>query len=607
MKKILENEFIFGTVVFLTTVIIYLVTVAPGVTFTDAGELAAVCTTMGIAHPTGYPLYTILGHLWTYLPLGDSSVYSLNLFSVFLVSIANFSLFYLLKNILVFSFRSSKDFDRIIANISALVIGLTFAFSSVIWDQATAIEVYSLHILMLSLILNSSFKAMQNTNSANRYWFFTALLIGLSFSNHMTTILVVPAVIFLYFSNSKPYFSKSKFQFFLLLIFPMLVGLSLYLYLPIISSTDPLFNWGNVSRDFDKFLYHVQGKQYQVWMFSDSEAWGDNFNKFINSLPNQTAIIGFIFLFVGLYITLKKSKQVFWFILILIMFCLSYAFNYSIHDIESYFIASYFGLAFLMVHGLYIIGKSYHKLAYLSLLIPIFHVALTITSNDRSNENYVEEYTKIMVDNLDSNSIIISSEWDYFCSAFWYFQAVENMRPDIKMFELELTRRTWYPDMIKKWHPFIFSQCKTPIKSFLDNLENFESGKPYNANELQSAFVSLYRCIIESNIDERPVYVTHDIMNNEPQIVAGYIPVPEGLAVRLYRQNPEFKFIEFNIDGVLNSVDERKNHLTEGILNTLESKLGILDRYTRENNMPEFSNFYQNQITKIKNKRKEFQ
>ena len=53
----------------IVSFLVYVTTVAPDVGFTDSGELAAVCTTLGVAHPTGYPLYTLLGHVSTLLPV----------------------------------------------------------------------------------------------------------------------------------------------------------------------------------------------------------------------------------------------------------------------------------------------------------------------------------------------------------------------------------------------------------------------------------------------------------------------------------------------------------------------------------------------------------
>ena len=64
-----------GLIVF----IIYLITLAPSVVQIDSGELAAVQLTLGIAHPTGYPLYTILGYLFSLIPLPFTKIYQMNL------------------------------------------------------------------------------------------------------------------------------------------------------------------------------------------------------------------------------------------------------------------------------------------------------------------------------------------------------------------------------------------------------------------------------------------------------------------------------------------------------------------------------------------------
>ncbi|MEJ2495676.1 MAG: DUF2723 domain-containing protein, partial [Ignavibacteriaceae bacterium] len=64
-----------GFVVF----IIYLFTLAPSVVQIDSGELATVQATLGIAHPTGYPLYTIVGYLFSLIPLPFTKIYQLNL------------------------------------------------------------------------------------------------------------------------------------------------------------------------------------------------------------------------------------------------------------------------------------------------------------------------------------------------------------------------------------------------------------------------------------------------------------------------------------------------------------------------------------------------
>ena len=58
--------------------IIYILTLAPGVVEIDAGELATVQATLGIAHPTGYPLFNMLGFLLLKIPFPVSIIYKAN-------------------------------------------------------------------------------------------------------------------------------------------------------------------------------------------------------------------------------------------------------------------------------------------------------------------------------------------------------------------------------------------------------------------------------------------------------------------------------------------------------------------------------------------------
>ncbi len=72
---------LFAVIITLIAFLIYFITLAPDLQFTDSGELAGVCVTLGVAHPSGYPLFTILGHIWSHLPLPFSKIYSLNILS----------------------------------------------------------------------------------------------------------------------------------------------------------------------------------------------------------------------------------------------------------------------------------------------------------------------------------------------------------------------------------------------------------------------------------------------------------------------------------------------------------------------------------------------
>jgi len=97
----------------LTVLIIYIITVAPSVVQIDSGELAAVQATLGIAHPTGYPLFTIIGYLFSLIPLPFSKIFQLNLLAAIYCS-AGIAIFIctvklVLDNIETFSTRKVRS------------------------------------------------------------------------------------------------------------------------------------------------------------------------------------------------------------------------------------------------------------------------------------------------------------------------------------------------------------------------------------------------------------------------------------------------------------------------------------------------------------------
>ena len=79
----------------LFSLVIYLLTVAPTVTFWDAGEYMAASYTLGIPHAPGTPLFVLIGRVISLLPLGLSVAFKLNLMSV-LCGAATSGLLYLI-------------------------------------------------------------------------------------------------------------------------------------------------------------------------------------------------------------------------------------------------------------------------------------------------------------------------------------------------------------------------------------------------------------------------------------------------------------------------------------------------------------------------------
>jgi hypothetical protein len=570
--------------IFAIAMFVYYITAAPSLMFTDSGELAAACSSLNIAHPTGYPLFTILGHLWTVINPMNSDIAWLNIFAGVYTA---FSAVFLMKWVRIF-IDCGKKVEGFSYNAKTMLsagIALAYAFSQTVWQQAVQIEVYSLQLLLINMILFFFMKGL-TCEKERKYFLLTALFIGFGFANHGTTILLLPAILLLFFKrpNEKFDFSKTRFIQLLTLFIPIVIGAALYLYLPIRSSMTPDINWGEVHRSWDKFLYHAGGKQYRVMMFTGMENFVGNFKLFFKLMPAQFNMLLPIAVPGVLYL-LMNSKTKFWFIILMLLSCAAYSFNYDIHDIDSYFLTGYIGIFVFGIFGVLGVLKKAPKLVPLIFLVPVLSLGLNHKTCDESNNYTVEAYTKMLLENLEEDAVIISSQWDFWVSAFWYLQTVENIRPDVVLVEQELVRRTWYRNQMAAQYPKFFERVANEYDNYMIELEKFESGKKYDARKIQVRYEKLFSSMIAKNIDERPIYMTIDIMQRERSIGNGYVKHPQGMAIRLTKsEKPVASKATPELEKqFLESIKGREGHLYEGIEGLYQNNKRILEQYRSMN------------------------
>lgn len=558
---------------FVLPLIIYILTLSPDVYFTDSGELASVATTLGIAHPTGYPLFTLIGYLWSNI-LPWSPIFNLNLMAaVFTSGSALFLYLTVLKITNNFRFvkkvaRVSNELDN---HLLSLFISLGYSFALTTWQQATSIEVYSLQLFLINLFLFIVIKAYYSDTNSDKYLILSGFVLGLGFANHLTSFMLIPAGLIIFFAKTKKYNRNSKYKLLAMVVGITLLGALLYLYLPLRSVQSPIFNWGEVHRSFDKFMYHVTGAQYQVWMFSGDETiWKENLKLFFELIPAQITWIGIVFSFYGIYVLYRGDKIIFSVLLSTAILCVFYSMNYSIHDIASYFVTAYIVIGILVAISAKQLINHQNKLIYLFAFIPLFNLYTNFSQSDLSEDYSVSEYYRLVTQSAQKDAIIISAQWDFWVSAFWYKDKVEGERQDITLIEKELLRRTWYVNSLEKLYPQIKSLCDEEINLYQDQLEKFEADEPYDPRLIQSRFVNMINCFIDSNYDNKPLYLTFDVLQTDPEIAKNYKKIPEGFLIRLSKtaDNITTDYSKFDITRLAksaNSKDDDLHRMTKNI------------------------------------------
>jgi len=229
-----------------------------------------------------------------------------------------------------------------------------------------------------------------------------------------------------------------------------------------------------------------------------------------------------------------------------------------------------------------ILYEKNKKLLPLFAIIPIISLVLNFESNNNSSDYLVNDYTDNLVNNLEEDAIVISSQWDYWCSAFWYKQKVEGLRKDVTLVEMELLRRTWFGPQLNEWYPKVMGNSKQEMEAFLSELEVFESNGNYNPNLLQDRYEKLINSIIDKNFDNHPIYLTLDVIEKEQNIAKNYEKIPVGFAFKLEKdkQTRQIDLSKIKLDRFANSMkNNTSNHLITGIKDIAVLNLVNIARY----------------------------
>lgn len=531
-----------GALAFLLPLALYAVTRAPDLTFIDAGELAAVASTLGIAHPTGYPLFTILGRLVTAAPGPLEPLARLSLLSALCGAAAAALISIATRRILV---ASGKRQD--IANFGGLAAGLLLAAGRTAWRQSVIVEVYALHLLLLAALFYLALlatDATRGTEARGRSLALLAYVAGLAIGNHLSAALLLPALAYLIAREQDAAWLLRSLP---RLILVFLIGLSIYTYLPVRSATDPLLDWGDPETPGNLFR-HATGAVYRVWFLSSLTVATKQLGRFLELLPWEMTPLALIAAAAGLSVLWRRTPRLAHTTILLVVLNLLYAINYDIHDIDSYFLPTFLVVAVWagigVSSGAELIAHRFPtplaRCASLALTLALPFCALLWNAGSASQRGnfLVADYTRAMFDSLEPRAVILSRQWDHFCSAAIYEQLVRGKRPDVTVLEKELLRRSWYLEQLARWDPELVAGCRPLMDRFRDELVPFETGGRYSPEALQETYVETINCLLgEAIASQRPAYLTPDAV--EPGIARGLIPVPVGLAIRLHLPAPD--------------------------------------------------------------------
>lgn len=442
---------------FMIPFVVYAVTVCPTVAILDSAELTTAAVTLGLTRATGYPLYILLGFLWSRIPVGNFAL-RMNMFSALTGALTIFLVYLILRRLNVPKWAAG------------IALGL-LASSPFFWGLSLVAEVYTLHtVLMAGTIL-----LMLHWAEAPTPWrtFSLFLLVGLSLCNHMSSLLTLPGLgLYLLFKKPRRILQPRH-------LIPALLGVCLgllpYLYLPIRYSARPAFNYAGIFSEEGLYypvdLHRLEG----IWWVASGKVFstrvGDNWH-----ILDQTLLIflralwrSFFGLAIGpgiygCYLMVKKHRWEAVFLLLTFFVNVLFFTTYRVIDLETMFLPAYLVFAIWVAFGLRGLNRqlgeavpkplfqlggrpmtasSLLKLGFSGFVIFVVAWNWPLVSQAENWEG--RDKAQAIFAQLEENAIVYG-KWTTI-PVLTYYQIVEGQRPDV----LLVNRFLISPDNMLSW------------------------------------------------------------------------------------------------------------------------------------------------------------
>lgn len=397
-----------GFGIFITAFLTYLLTLCPSVYFGDSGELITAAATLGVPHPTGFPLYLLLARLFSMLPLA-SPAFKVNLLSAFFGALAPVMVFFSLR---LFSKKQNNDFLSLYLPFAA---ALLFIFSYTLWSQAVIARIYTLNAFFCALGL-ALFLYYNEACASKKALYLLAFITGLGAGIHLSFVTFI-GILWLYLLVKH---RKEIIPMLLPLALLGLAGISVYLYIYMRGGSLTALKWHDLNTLTDLKLYFSQA-QYKAKMFTrDPQGYAAFFSFISSAIIREFSAAGFFMFLAGAVWAAYKNFRYFWpFILIFFsnIFTLAVYGNYTDMPISfRYMIPSYIICVFfiyLFCSNLYDTVKN-KKTAVVSALacvviVLIACLPLNTRENDRSSNFIAHNYPADLLSPMPEKSYFFTS------------------------------------------------------------------------------------------------------------------------------------------------------------------------------------------------------
>ena len=580
-----------GGVLTIVWLLVYTLTVSPGVNFIDSGELVTALHEPGITHPPGYPLYTLLGYVVSNV-LGGEVAWRVNMISAFWAAMGVGAMFFLVVQAVGNTTwlrdrraaeheaarvrkprrQSAADAEapgvpeqpmlKIFTLVGAVAAASLLGASETFWSRAVQAKLYTLHyflvILMFVLVLGFRWAYERGADGAARRWIVAlAVTAGLALTNHPTTAVTLPAIAFLaVWGRDWRARLGAALRRWWLVVPAFVVPLLLYLYLPLRSVQGPVMNWGSPD-NWPDFWRHVSGWQYRTYFLSDLEKNTTSVQQFISGQwgRDSLAAVSWLVLLVSLLgaaLLARRNRVLLAATVIEALLTLAFVLGYGSTELEVYLVPLYPMLLLWLgtaAPNLVMRGPSQEdrretgtftaRRAALPLIgaVSVLAVAAFIGQLPRQNhssDHLAEGFVRNAFSTMEKDSIVITDNWELFAAPSYYMQIIKNVRPDIVLVDKLLLKYPWYLGQLEKRYPWLVKNSQDIVDPYRVEQHKWVNGEPYDSVKINELYQSLLNSFIERNIGQHPAYVLFN--NPDSDVSTKFTRQKSGVAYRLFAQ-----------------------------------------------------------------------
>lgn len=420
---------------------VYVLTLSHTVALEDDGLFLMVGAHLGVAHPPGYPIYTLVLHLFMQLPFGTPAFLG-HLSSAVLGALSCGGV-YLCARLLG------------TAALPALAAAWLFGVSEHVWSQSIIAEVYALNSLFFFAVYALLLYGLRGQQRL-WVWIAAAACYGMSLANHWPLmVLATPGLFLLILPARKTMFRRLP----MLSVVAALGAVVPYVWMFLRAQQNPKISFYGSMNGLGDLWYHISRKGYSHF-YGSAPKWGDHLEFlrwFAGEITWQLTLPAFFLAILGLAVLLRRRQLaeagsgllVFLGQSLVLIMLTNFSFNYiQLGMFRPYSLVCYGLLAIWLALGFQVLMDHLRPWSYpdqrrkptlhvaLAAVLGLAMLAFSVQENWRKSDHSVSdfpgEYAEMIFHHIEPGAIMLASN-DLETGVLGYYHLVENRRPDITL------------------------------------------------------------------------------------------------------------------------------------------------------------------------------